>query len=36
MLYAYLFGQSLLDRKSVKATDMTLSVEALVARPPVT
>lgn len=31
MVYAYLFGQSLLDPKSVKAADMTFAVEALLA-----
>ena len=33
MVYAYLFGQSLLDPKSVKAADMTLAVDALLAPP---
>ena len=31
MVYAYLFGQSLLDPKSVKAADMTFAVDALLA-----
>ena len=30
-VYAYLFGQSLLDPKSVKAADMTFAVDALLA-----
>ncbi len=29
MVYAYLFGQSLLDPKSVKAADITLAIDAL-------
>lgn len=33
MVYAFLFGQSLLDPKSVKAADITLALEALLARP---
>lgn len=33
MVYAYLFGQSLLDPKSVRAADMTLAVDALLAPP---
>ena len=36
MVYAYLFGQSLLDPKSVKAADMTLAVDALLAPPSLT
>jgi AcrR family transcriptional regulator len=32
-VYAYLFGLSLLDPKSVKAADMTLAVDALLALP---
>jgi AcrR family transcriptional regulator len=32
-VYAYLFGQSLLDPKSVRAADMTLAVDALLAPP---
>jgi AcrR family transcriptional regulator len=31
MLYSYLFGRSLLDPKAVKATDLTLAVDALIA-----
>jgi AcrR family transcriptional regulator len=33
MVYSYLFGQSLLDPKSVKAADLTLAIDALVAAP---
>lgn len=36
MLYSYLFGQSLLDPKSVKAVDLTLAIDALVAPPSLT
>jgi len=32
MLYAYLFGQSLLDPKSVKAADLSLAIDALLAQ----
>ncbi len=33
MVYAYLFGQSLLDPKSVKASDTALALDALLAPP---
>jgi AcrR family transcriptional regulator len=33
MVYAYLFGQSLLDPKSVRATDTVLALDALLAPP---
>jgi hypothetical protein len=33
MVYAYLFGQSLLDPKSVRAADTTLALDALIAPP---
>lgn len=36
MLYSYLFGQSLLDPKSVRAADLTLAIDALTASPTVT
>jgi AcrR family transcriptional regulator len=36
MLYSYLFGQSLLDPKSVKAADLTHAIDALVAAPALT
>lgn len=36
MLYSYLFGQSLLDPKSVKAADLELAIDALVAPPALT
>jgi AcrR family transcriptional regulator len=36
MLYSYLFGRSLLDPKSVKAADLALAVDALVAAPALT
>jgi AcrR family transcriptional regulator len=36
MLYAYLFGQSLLDPKAVKAADLSLAIDALVAAPALT
>jgi AcrR family transcriptional regulator len=36
MVYAYLFGQSLLDPKAVKAADLSLAIDALVAAPALT
>ena len=33
MVYAYLFGQSLLDPKSVKTADTTLALDVLLAPP---
>jgi transposase len=33
MVYSFLFGQSLLDPKSVKATDTALALDALLAPP---
>lgn len=33
MVYSFLFGQSLLDPKSVKATDTALALDALLAKP---
>jgi AcrR family transcriptional regulator len=33
MLYSYLFGQSLLDPKAVKAADLSLAIDALLAPP---
>jgi AcrR family transcriptional regulator len=36
MVYAYLFGQSLLDPKAVKAADLSLAIDALIAPPALT
>ena len=36
MVYSYLFGRSLLDPRSVKAADLALAIDALVAPPPAT
>jgi hypothetical protein len=33
MVYAFLFGQSLLDPKSVRAADTALALDALLAQP---
>ncbi len=33
MVYAYLFGQSLLDPKAVRAADLSLAIDALIAPP---
>jgi hypothetical protein len=33
MLYAYLFGQSLLDPKSVRAADTGMALDALLSPP---
>jgi AcrR family transcriptional regulator len=36
MVYAYLFGQSLLDPKAVRAADLSLAIDALIAPPALT